>query len=383
MVVKNMITKIGIIGGGQLGKMMILDAKRLGFYFVILDPTKNCPADSISDEHIVADFDDIKAIEKLANRVDVVTYEFEHISLKALERLEESGHLVYPSSQTLSKIQNKFTQKEWLRKNNIPVPNYQIVESLEQLNDAHKLFGYPMILKTCTGGYDGKGNALIKNPGDEDGAYKALGGGALPLMVEEFISLDKEVSVLACRSTNGDETIFPIAENYHVDNILDETVVPARITKEQEKRAMEIARAAIKAFGSYGMLCVEMFITTAGQVLVNELAPRPHNSGHYTIEGCYTSQYEQHIRAIVGLPLGSTELIRPSVMKNLIGDHSGVARLQGLEKAYKIDNVKVHIYGKETVSKGRKMGHITVTDATIEEALKKARQAHKVIKFKL
>ena len=373
--------KIGIVGGGQLGKMMILDAMRLDFYFVIVDPTEHCPAHGIADEHIVAGFEDVAAIKAMAEKVDVVTYEFEHISLEALQQLEAKGHKVYPSSETLSHIQNKLEQKKWLRDHGIPVPAFLEIPDREALSKAHEVFGYPMMLKTCTGGYDGKGNALIREAGDEEEAYQALGGGSLPLMVEECIPFEKEVSVLACRSTNGEVAVFPVAENVHKNSILDETTVPADILDSTAGEAWEVARACTKAVNAYGMLCVELFVTKDGHVLVNELAPRPHNSGHYTIEGCYTSQYENHIRAILGLPLGNTQLIRPSAMKNLIGDHSGPAELTGVEEAYHNPNVKLHIYGKETVSPGRKMGHITATGSTIEEALKEVRQAHACIRF--
>lgn len=373
--------KIGIIGGGQLGKMMILDAKRLDYYFVILDPTKHCPAHSIADEHIVAGFDDIEAIKLLASKTDVVTYEFEHISLDALKELERMGRRVYPSSETLSHIQNKYDQNNWLKENNIPTPSYTLIHSLEDLLKAHDTFGYPMILKTCTGGYDGKGNAVIKKAGDEEEAYRLLGEGKLPLMIEEWIPFEKEVSILACRSINGEVAVFPVAENVHKNSILDETTVPAKISEATNQEAFEVAKSCIKAFDAYGMLCIELFVTKEGRILVNELAPRPHNSGHYTIEGCYTSQYEQHIRAILGLPLGNTELIRPTAMKNIIGDKSGPANLQGLAKAYQYSNVKIHTYGKETVSKGRKMGHITATAETIEEALETVRKAHDELSY--
>lgn len=373
--------KIGIIGGGQLGKMMILDAKRLDYYFVILDPTKNCPADSIADEHIVAGFDDIDAIKTLASKTDVVTYEFEHISLMALRQLEEMGNKVYPSSKTLSHIQNKFEQNNWLRAHNIPIPEYVSIGSLEELEKAHEKFGYPMILKTCTGGYDGKGNAVIEKAGDERQAYDALGAGKLPLMIEEWIPFEKEVSILACRSINGEVAVFPVAENVHKNSILDETTVPAKISEASNKEAFEVAKACLAAFDAYGMICIELFVTKEGRILVNELAPRPHNSGHYTIEGCYTSQYEQHIRAILGLPLGNPNLIRPTAMKNMIGDKSGKAELKGLQEAYQFSNVKVHIYGKETVSKGRKMGHITATADTIEEALDQVRKAYDKLSY--
>lgn len=374
--------RIGIIGGGQLGKMMILDAKRLDTYFVILDPTPKCPADSIADEHIVAEFDDVRAFHELAEKVDVVTYEFEHINAEALQELEAEGHKVYPSSETLLHIQNKYHQKEWLKKHGLPVPDFKKVETPEDIRKAGKVFGYPMMLKTCTGGYDGKGNAPVNTEADVESAFRALGAGSLPLMVEAFCPFIKEVSVLVCRSVNGDVKVFPVAENVHKDSILDETTVPADISDECTKKAMDIAREAVHAFNACGMLCIELFVTGDGQVLVNELAPRPHNSGHYTIEGCVTSQYENHIRGILGLPLGSTELLRPTVMKNIIGQYSvDKAEVKGLDEAYAIGEVKVHIYGKEKVSKGRKMGHITVTAPTVEEALSKARLAHSKISF--
>lgn len=374
--------RVGIIGGGQLGKMMILDGKRLDTYFVILDPTPKCPADSIADEHIVAEFDDVKAFHELADKVDVVTYEFEHINAEALKELEEEGHKVYPSSETLLHIQNKYNQKEWLRKHQLPVPDFKKVETIADIEEAGKVFGYPMMLKTCTGGYDGKGNALISTVSDVRTAFEALGAGELPLMVEAFCPFEKEVSVLVCRSVNGDVKVFPVAENIHKDSILDETLVPANISDSCTEKAMDIAREAVCVFNACGMLCIELFVTADGGIFVNELAPRPHNSGHYTIEGCVTSQYENHVRGILGLPLGSTELLRPTVMKNIIGQYAvDKAEVKGLEEAYAIGEVKVHIYGKEKVSKGRKMGHITVTDKSLSEALKKARQAHSKIHF--
>lgn len=373
--------RIGIVGGGQLGKMMILDAKRLDYYVVILDPTEHCPAHSIADEHIIAGFDDIEAIKRMAKGVDVVTYEFEHISLKALQDLEAAGCRVYPTSETLGHIQNKLEQKRWLRMHGIPIPAFQEIPDLATLERVHAAFGYPMMLKTCTGGYDGKGNYLIEKPGDERAAFEALGSGKLPLMVEEWVPFEKEVSVLVCRNIYDETVVFPVAENVHKNSILDETTVPAAISEETKKRAWMAAKECAKAVNAYGMLCVELFVTSEGYVMVNELAPRPHNSGHYTIEGCRTSQYENHIRAILGLPLGSTELIRPTAMKNLIGDRDGIAELTGLAEAYRNPNVKLHIYGKEKVAVGRKMGHITATGETVEEALEEVRMAHRCIRL--
>lgn len=374
--------RIGIIGGGQLGKMMILDGKRLDLYFAILDPTEQCPAHSIADHHIVARFDDVAAVKQLAKMVDVVTYEFEHISLKALRELEGEGHAVYPSSSTLALIQNKFDQKQWLREKGLPIPGFMKIESCKDLTKAEEQFSYPMILKTCTGGYDGKGNAVIRSREDQKKAYELLGAGSLPLMVEEWVDFAMEISVLACRSLNGDVSLFPVAENHHIDSILDETIVPARIEEFTKKEAMETAIECLHGFRAFGMLCIELFVTKDGHILVNELAPRPHNSGHYTIEGCDTSQYEQHLRGILGLPLGSSGLISPTAMKNIIGDQDGAARLTGLDEAYRQPFVKVHLYGKEMVKKGRKMGHITARGSTVEEALEAVRKAHRALKYK-
>lgn len=374
--------KIGIIGGGQLGKMMILDGKRLDTQFAILDPTEHCPAHGIADKHVVADFDDVEAIIRMAEDVDVVTYEFEHISVEALRRLEAAGHKVYPNSETLAHIQNKLVQKRWLQKHGIPVPEFHEINCLEDIYHAELYFPYPMILKTCTGGYDGKGNAVIADREDVPRAYEALGAGRLPLMVEECIDFEKEVSILACKSENGETSIFPVAENVHKNSILDETTVPAVISDRSAQEAMQVAEACLHAFKVCGMLCIELFVTREGHILVNELAPRPHNSGHYTIEGCYTSQYEQHCRAILGMPLGNPNLIRPTAMKNIIGEHQAPAEILGLEEAYRCPNAKIHIYGKETVKPGRKMGHITATGETLEEALAEVRRAHDAISFR-
>ncbi len=371
--------KIGIVGGGQLGKMMILDGKRLDTQFSILDPTEHCPAHSIADSHIVADFDDVDAILRLAEDVDVLTYEFEHISVEALRKVEAAGHKVYPSAETLSRIQNKLVQKQWLARHHIAVPDFMEIEGVEALRKAGSVFGYPFMLKTCTGGYDGKGNALIEEESRIEEGYKALGAGTLPLMAERLIDFEKEVSILACRSENGEMAVFPVAENVHKNSILDETTVPAVISEASALEAMDVARACLQAFDACGMMCIELFVTREGHILVNELAPRPHNSGHYTIEGCVTSQYENHVRAILGLPLGCPDLIRPTAMKNIIGQRNGLAEVTGLEKAYAFPNVKVHIYGKEQVKTGRKMGHITATGRTLEEALAEVRGAHKVL----
>lgn len=373
------VQRVGIIGGGQLGRMMILDAKKLDIAFIILDPNKECPAHSIADEHIVADFTDIAAFIELSKKVDIITYEFEHISVEALKTLEQNNVKVYPSSYVLSQIQNKYIQKKWLEDHNILVPRFMAVNSIEDIKEAGKIFGYPIVLKTCTGGYDGKGNYIINSFEEIEEASQALGSFIKPLMVEEFIKFEKEISILVCKGLH-DASIYPISENIHKNSILDETIVPARISNNIKEKAIQVAHEVLKLFNTYGMLCIEMFISVSGNVYVNELAPRPHNSGHYTIEGCYTSQFEQHIRSIVGFPLGSTKLLQPTVMKNIIGkvDDSDNVTYECLNILQEKE-VKLHLYGKTHIKKGRKMGHITVCDETIEHALKKVRQAHKNI----
>lgn len=382
MKTNSLYTKIGIIGGGQLGKMMILEAKKLGFYVTILDPSQMCPAHSICDEHIVADFNDETAINELAEKSDIITYEFEHIGYKILMNLEKNGKKIYPTAKSLKIIQNKYTQKQKLKEAFIPVPEFIKIYTEEDLKDAGEEFGYPFILKACTGGYDGKGNALIKSPDEIESCYKLLGNGTIPLMAEKYIPFLMEISVLACRGIKGEIAVYPVGCNIHRESILHKTIVPANIGEAVTKKAMDTAYRVMEIFKGIGMFCVEMFITKNEDVLINEVAPRPHNSGHYTIEGCITSQFENHIRAITGLPLGNTSLIRPTVMINLLGDKSycGKPFYKGINDALKIEGVKVHIYGKEKTMPKRKMGHITVTGDVIEKALVNADKAFKKLK---
>ncbi|MEW9121758.1 MAG: 5-(carboxyamino)imidazole ribonucleotide synthase [Thermotaleaceae bacterium] len=380
---KGLEKKVGIIGGGQLGKMMIQEAKKMGVYVTILDPVLHCPAHSLCDEHIVADFHDEEALYRLAEKSDVLTYEFEHIGVEVLKGLEARGHVIYPCPQSLGIIQNKYLQKKVLETEGLPVPAFIKIDNMEDLQKAGEDFGYPFLLKACTGGYDGKGNVLIKNQEEIQRAYGQLGGGEIPLMAEIFVPFEKEVSLLACRSTRGEIALYPVGENFHEDNILIETRVPADISKEVSERALQLGHRVMEVFAGVGMFCVEMFVTGWGEVYINEVAPRPHNSGHYSIEGCVTSQFEQHMRAILELPLGETTLFRPTVMINLLGEegHEGKAIIQGLEEALKLPGVKVHIYGKKETAPKRKMGHVTVTASGIEEAVSIAEEATKYLKI--
>lgn len=376
--------RIGIIGGGQLGQMMALEAKKMGFYLIILDPTPDCPAHSIVDKHIVAGFDDKAAIRQLAEQCDIMTYEFEHINTQILLQLENEGYKIYPTAKSLKIIQNKLTQKMTLAENNLPVPDFTEICGKDDMLKAGEKYGYPYMLKACTGGYDGKGNAVVHSPEETDICYNELGSGALPLMAEKMIDFKMETSILACRGLNGQVVIYPVGNNIHKDSILHETLVPADIPQSAVDKATKCARDVMEVFRGIGMFCVELFITQDNDVLINEIAPRPHNSGHYTIEGCVTSQFENHIRAIVGLPLGDTSLLRPTVMVNLLGAEGsdGKAKVYGLYDALSVKGAFVHIYGKSVVKSKRKMGHITVSADTLDQALSRAEDAYNKLTIK-
>ena len=373
---------VGIIGGGQLGKMMIQEGKKMGLRFIILDPAANCPAASIADGQIIGDYYDETKLRELSKVSSLITYEFEHIAAELLVKLAEEGCSIYPSPLTLRLIQDKFHQKTFLHENNIPTPKFMAINSLEELYKAGILLSYPFLLKLRRGGYDGKGNFLIKEEGEVLEAYEALGGGNSMLMAEAFVDFRLEISAIVARGIKGELEIYPLAENIHQDNILRTTIAPARISEAISIKGRSIALKTMELLEGVGVFCIEMFVASDDRILVNEIAPRTHNSGHYTMEGCYTSQFAQHLRCILGLPLGSTELIHPSVMINLLGEKgfTGKARLAGVSEALKVSNSYLHFYGKEEVKALRKMGHINVVDETVEGALFKANQINKLIK---
>lgn len=376
------IKKIGIIGGGQLGKMMISEGKKLGLFFAIIDPLQGCPASSMVDEHIVADFYNKEAIRRLAEITDVITYEFEHIDADLLVELEAEGYKIFPSPATLKIIQNKLHQKKFLRQQGIPVPDFQEVSSLDELQQGAEKYGVPLLLKSCRGGYDGKGNSLIKDHLDIQKAFEALGGKGSELMIEAFVPFSKEISVIAARGINGEIKVYPLGENIHENNILKTTIVPARVEKEIEEKAKDLAFKTMEVLKGVGIFCIEMFLDEDNNLLVNEIAPRPHNSGHYTIEACSTSQFSQHLRAIMELPLGTTSLVSPAVMINLLGEkgYEGKSKLLGLEKALELPEVYVHFYGKTDTKPERKMGHVTILGDSLQSALDKANKLRSSIK---
>ncbi|MCL5981301.1 MAG: 5-(carboxyamino)imidazole ribonucleotide synthase [Firmicutes bacterium] len=377
--------RIAIVGGGQLGKMMTVAAKQLGFHVSILDPTPDSPAGQVADSQIVASFLDGAAIRRLAATADVLTYEFEHIDSEALAILEEAGFPVFPTPRLLRVIQHKLAQKQALVAAGIPVPAFMSVGGAADVCAAGQKFGFPLLLKACTGGYDGKGNYLLRGPEEIERGLAALGD--VDQMVEEFVPFVCEISVLVARGQDGLVRTYPLSENEHQDNILRQSIIPARVTPLVAARAREVAEAVMREFAGVGVFCVEMFVTPDGDVLVNEVAPRPHNSGHYSIEACVTSQFEQHIRAIAGLPLGDTSLHIPVVMVNLLGEdgQEGPAVLEGCRQALALPGVHLHLYGKSMTAPRRKMGHFTVTAPDLAQALStaaKARQALRVVAAK-
>jgi 5-(carboxyamino)imidazole ribonucleotide synthase len=370
-----LLMKIGIIGGGQLGKMMAQKAKKMGFYVTVLDPTPNCPAAQVADKQIVGDFYDENKLRELAEESDVTTYDIEHIDAEVLKELFDKGHKIYPSPYLLDVIQDKLKQKDVLYKGGIPVPKYQKVES----SICFEKFGFPIVQKARKGGYDGRGVVVLKDKSDLEKAIK------VESLVEEFIDFEKELAVMVARNAEGEVRCYPVVEMVFDEraNICDMVIAPARIEKEIEEQAKKIAIKSIQTLDGVGIFGIEMFLAK-NKVLVNEIACRPHNSGHYTIEACLTCQFEQHVRAITGLPLGSTKLLSPAVMVNLLGEEGreGHATIEGLNKALSISGLSLHFYGKKVTRPFRKMGHVTILDENLERAIEKAKKVKDFLKVK-
>lgn len=372
------IKTIGIVGGGQLGRMLTGAAKKLGYTVIVLDPTESSPAGQVADEQILGDFKDGEAIKSLAQFSDILTFEIEHVHEKALLELQEGGKIVHPSPQTLQIIKDKFRQKEFLQKVGIPTAPFYAVENKADIQKIAEKIGYPFLLKARTEAYDGKGNVVVKHKGAIDKAIEKLKG--RPLYIEEFVPFEKELAVVVARSTTGEIVSYPVVETIHVENVCDTVIVPARASVKSQDNAEELAVRTMELLKGAGVFGIEMFLVNDDNVLVNEIAPRVHNSGHYSIEASITSQFEQHIRAITGLPLGATDLLSKAVvMKNILGERHGSGFPEGLDEALKISGVSIHMYGKAESRPGRKMGHITVTGESVEECLKKAEAARKAI----
>ena len=373
--------RIGIIGGGQLGKMMAIEAKRMGYYVSILDPSPSAPGGQVADHQIIAGFSDASAIRELITSSDVSTFEFEHIDADTLESLELEGYAIYPSGSTLKKIQDKFVQKKMLKEMGVPVPDFFTVSNYLELLKCAEILGFPFVVKFRRGGYDGKGNFVVHEACQlkelEAFAEREL------LMAERFIDFERELSVVAARSVDGQIKRYPIAENVHDQSILRITRVPADIKEKVQQNVVNICNKVLEGFQDCGVFCIELFLTSDDRVYVNEIAPRPHNSGHYTIEACVTSQFEQLIRIITRLPLGSCKLRSPCVMANILGNETTVGEytFDGFEKVLNVEDVHLHIYGKQKSAYLKKVGHITVLDHNIAAAEQKCLKALSEIKI--
>jgi 5-(carboxyamino)imidazole ribonucleotide synthase len=365
---------VGVVGGGQLCLMLAEETRRKGLPYdlIAVDPTADSPARPFLKDQILADYKDHDAIVRMAERADFVTFEIEQANSATLEGLEKSRKIVHPSPATLRTIQDKLAQKTFLRSKGLPVPDFRPVTGRDDLLAGLKEFGCPALLKARTDSYDGRGNRVITKPEEADEALAAFSG--RPLMLERFVDFAMEVSVIAARGTTGEIRTYPLGENLHQDNILHMTIVPARVEASTVRAAEEVARETLKALQGAGVFGIEMFVDRQGGILINEIAPRVHNSGHYTIEACRTSQFEQHIRAITGMPLGDTALLYSAVMVNILGapDLRGPYVFEGVEGARAIPGVAVHLYGKKESAPKRKLGHVTLTgvnDPAFRDAL--------------
>ncbi len=369
------LARIGIIGGGQLGKMMAQKAQKMGFHVTILTPDPDCPAAPVSDMVITGGFHDEEKISELVQQSDVTTIEIEHINTAILKDMASAGHRIYPSPDLLEMIKDKYQQKEMLKRHGIPTPAYHFVDSPGSL----KKLGFPVVQKACRGGYDGKGVMVLRDERDIEKAIQAES------FIEEYIPFEMELAVMVARSIQGDIRCYPVVAMEFDDraNICDLVTAPSGLDPALEKQARDIAVNTVKALDGVGIFGVEMFLSN-GKILVNEIAPRPHNSGHYTIEACVTCQFEQHIRAITGLPLGAAELLCPAAMINLLGEEGYAGRpvIEGLERALSIPGLSFHLYGKDQTRPYRKMGHITVIDRERSKAIEKALEVKQFLKIK-
>ncbi|MER3126496.1 5-(carboxyamino)imidazole ribonucleotide synthase [Bacillus pumilus] len=343
---------IGIIGGGQLGRYMAVSAKQMGYRAAVLDPVTQSPCGQVADTEITAAYSDLGGIRQLAEISDVVTYEFENIDYDALNQLKEEAYLPQ-GSELLLLTQNRETEKKGIVDAGCEVAPYRIIHDEKELEDATAVLGLPAVLKTCRGGYDGKGQYVIKDAEQLHEAAALLTHGTC--ILESWVAFQMELSVIVTRSVHGEIAVFPVAENIHKHNILFQSIVPARVEERIQEEAKELATTLAEKLGLVGTLAVELFLTNEGKLLVNELAPRPHNSGHYTLDLCETSQFEQHVRAICGLPLGGTALLSEGMMVNLLGDEVDIPK----EHPELLKEAKLYLYGKHEVKAGRKMGHIT------------------------
>ncbi len=360
---------IGMLGGGQLGRMTALAGRNMGYRFVTLEPTIDCPCAQVADDHVVGAYNDPNALRELASRADVVTYEFENVQSEAAAQL--AAHTYVPQgSALLSVTQHRLREKRAIEAAGVSVTPFHAIHGLADLQQAIERLGLPIVLKTTTGGYDGKGQAIIREASQVEETFaqfatpERMAAETEPLIAEQFIPFEHELSVIVARNPQGDTRTFPVARNIHQHHILHLSIVPGGLSATVEEEAQRMAIRIADALNLVGLLAVEMFLTADGRLYVNEVAPRPHNSGHYTQDACTTSQFEQHVRAVCNLPLGKTELLTPVVMVNVLGQHMP-ALLEAWGSGQLADDLlgfslKLHLYGKQDAKHGRKMGHLNL-----------------------
>lgn len=372
--------KMGVIAGGQLGKMLIQEASKWDITTYVLDPDEGCAARNVTSVYIQGDFTDFETVYEFGKLVDILTYELENINIEALQKLKSEGYKIVPDPDILALIQDKGLQKEFYAKHDLPTSPFICCADEEEIGEAIQSgkLAYPFVQKLRKGGYDGHGVSLIHN-----NDVTLLEGSS---MIEEKVDIDKEIAVIAARNSDGEVRCFPAVEMIFNDqtNLVEEIFCPANITLEQAKTAETLSKDIIEKLDMVGLLAIEFFIDKQGQILINEVAPRPHNSGHHTIDSVVTSQLEQLLRAILDLPLGSTELTSASVMLNLLGEpgYEGQVYYEGFADCLAIEGVKIHLYGKKSTRPFRKMGHVTVLSDSVDGALKKANKVKNKLKVK-
>ncbi len=368
--------KLGVLGGGQLGRMLIQSCVNFDIFTSVIDPDSQAPCAGFSNEFKTGSITDYETVYNFGKKVDLLTIEIENVNIKALQQLENEGVKIYPQPRVIEIIQDKRIQKQFYKDNHIPTADFVLINDRAQIAD-HASF-LPAFQKLGKGGYDGGGVKRIGSISDIEIAFDA------PSLLEKAVDFDKEISVITARSQSGKISVFPVVECvFHPDhNLVDYLISPAHIDAEIEKKAYEIAIDLTQKLGIVGILAIEMFLTKEGDLLVNECAPRPHNSGHQTIDANYTSQYEQHLRAILDLPLGSTAIRQPSAMVNVLGEegYSGQVIYQGLNEVLQIEGAKVYLYGKKLTKPHRKMGHITIVDSKVDSLIEKVKEIKKIIK---
>ena len=372
--------KLGILGGGQLGKMLLYDAKRYDLHTKVMDSNFEVPCARLADEFILGDITNYDDVINFGNKVDIITVEIEKINTDALLFLEKKGKKIFPSAVTLKIIQNKTQQKEFYQKNNLPTSRFKNYSNIDELksNFEKDNFKFPFVWKSSRFGYDGKGVKIIKKFDDLNFSYDE------ECLIEEKISIKKELSVIVARNIDGEMKCFPVVEMEFNDksNLVEYVMCPANISSDIESRAIEIAMKASEKFNMVGLLAVELFLDENDKIIINEVAPRPHNSGHHTIECCITSQFDQHIRSILNLPLGETQILIPGIMVNLVGENKveGNVVYQNINDIFEIPGVFIHIYGKKKSRLDRKMGHITIVNEDISKAIEIGKKIKKKIK---